>query len=313
MSNNSVAPEEIELALSILNQDPSVSKETINAIRGIWREFGPKYQEKAPQSALDTLATIASADRYSQPDLGKCFQFVLVEDDRGQSSADNISDSWIHPPTEGQVHGKNEPKRKSMEIHDSSYTVGCRRKRAQKHLESIQAPRIGSTAPDGESAPIPTTSKSTNEHHDKIAAAITTSRSCLQEMEAKQKSPSSTHVQALPQGHHSLPSAHHPDAQRPQETAHPPGALAHPAGTAATVSGGRSCTPSPRVARGRADAVAPQSSDPAPPPAPAGGAGKIEDVEEALALLEAGGAAAGDAVALLRRIWRHYAPRLPRR
>jgi hypothetical protein len=39
----------------------------------------------------------------------------------------------------------------------------------------------------------------------------------------------------------------------------------------------------------------------------------VEDVEEALALLEAGGAAARDSVALLRRIWRHYAPRLPRR
>jgi hypothetical protein len=70
MAATSVAPEDIEFALSILTQNPTVSNDTVNTIHGIWHAFGSKYRKKEPQSALDTLASIASEDQFSQQNSG---------------------------------------------------------------------------------------------------------------------------------------------------------------------------------------------------------------------------------------------------
>ena len=58
MSTATVSTEEIECALSILQNEPSVSDETVTIIRELWRIFAPLKAK--PLSALDTLANVAS-------------------------------------------------------------------------------------------------------------------------------------------------------------------------------------------------------------------------------------------------------------
>ena len=58
-NNLRVSEEEIDFALSVLREHPSVSQDTVNAIRNIWQVFG-KHRTIAHRSALDTLANVAS-------------------------------------------------------------------------------------------------------------------------------------------------------------------------------------------------------------------------------------------------------------
>jgi hypothetical protein len=316
MSQTDVSTEEIELALSILHDDPSVRQDTVNTIRELWRIFGP--QKSRPRSALDTLAAVASKTHCQEAD---------VEGNDGKTIKDKTDNSNFHPSSD-RLRSLSDSRQTIPSINNSVSELGenkhssphadfyCFDKQREFEAMARQYRMVFPTHDAGYGIPRPTTA------HASVPWGPTQFFGDIDPY----------------MGRFPFPSAMQPWTGMFASSLAGAGANYTPA----PILAARSRSPSPHRSSERFDNMEPAHNDgsaaasrnrkpPAhrepqrpSPKAPTAAAAasaaaaaaadskRITDVNVALALLANDTAADADAIALLRRLWHTYSPRLLR-